>query len=128
MNEPTIIEELLQYSHIRKVKCQGNTTMILVDSPNTLLVFSKRSSDDNSGQHQERDRTPKSKREANKNENVGLEAEDDDPEDNRRVKIEHSSVYTIRPNQDLGELIVDFVLVEKPQASNHFDSVDQHQP
>lgn len=36
-----------------------------------------------------------------------------------------SSVYTIRPNQDLGELIVDFVLINKPMANpNHFDSVD----
>lgn len=78
VNEPTIIEELLQYSHIRKVKCQGNSTMILVDSPNTLLVFSKRSSDDDLGQRQERDRTPKSKRESKKNENVGLEVDDDD--------------------------------------------------
>lgn len=55
--------------------------------------------------------------------------EDDElQEDSRRVQIEHSSVYTIRPNQDLGELIVDFVLVDKPQPSGHFDSVDQPPP
>lgn len=127
VNEPTIIEELLNYSHIRKIKCQGNSTMVLVDSPNTLLVFSKRSSEDGSGSLQERDRTPKSKRESKNMENVGLEVdeEEDHQEENRRVQIEHSSVYTIRPNQDLGELIVDFVLVDKPQPSNHLDSVDQ---
>jgi len=42
VGEPTLIEELLQFSHIRKVKCQDDKTMILVDEPNTLLVFSKR--------------------------------------------------------------------------------------
>lgn len=52
VNEPTIVEELLQYSHIRKTKCQGNTTMVLVDSPNALLVFSKRSSEDASARQQ----------------------------------------------------------------------------
>jgi len=42
VTEPTLIEELLQFNHIRKVKCQDDKTMILVDEPNTLLVFSKR--------------------------------------------------------------------------------------
>lgn len=42
VHEPTLIEELLQFDHIRKVKCQDDKTMILVDDPNTLLVFSKR--------------------------------------------------------------------------------------
>ena len=42
VSEPTLIEELLQFNHIRKVKCQDDKTMILVDEPNTLLVFSKR--------------------------------------------------------------------------------------
>lgn len=34
-------------------------------------------------------------------------------------------MYTIHPSQELGELIVDFVLIDKPQQSNHFDSIDQ---
>ena len=42
VNEPTLIEELLQFNHIRKAKCKDDKTMILVDEPNTLLVFSKR--------------------------------------------------------------------------------------
>jgi hypothetical protein len=42
VREPTLIEELLQYNNIRKIKCQEDKTSILVDEPNTLLVFTKR--------------------------------------------------------------------------------------
>lgn len=42
--EPTLVEDLLQYSNVRKIKCTSDQTMVLVDSPNTLLVFSKRDS------------------------------------------------------------------------------------
>lgn len=30
----------------------------------------------------------------------------------------------MRPKQDLGELFVDFVLIDKPQSVNHFDSIE----
>lgn len=42
VGEPTLVEQLLQFMALRKVKCQDDKTMILVDEPNTLLVFSKR--------------------------------------------------------------------------------------
>lgn len=42
VKEPALVEDLLQFSCIRKVKCQGNKTMVLVDEPNLLLVFSKK--------------------------------------------------------------------------------------
>jgi alpha-tubulin suppressor-like RCC1 family protein len=42
VTEPTLIEELLAYNHIRKVKCENDKSMILVDEPNTLLIFMKR--------------------------------------------------------------------------------------
>jgi hypothetical protein len=91
--------------------------MILVDSPNTLLVFSRRTADDFRQDMDSRDPTPKIQKESGKNvENVGIEADDEDGD--RRVQIAHSSVYTIRPNQDLGELIVDFVLVDKPHSGS----------
>jgi Regulator of chromosome condensation (RCC1) repeat len=41
VNEPELVECLLEYQFIRKIKCQGNKTMVLVDEPNTLLVFCK---------------------------------------------------------------------------------------
>jgi hypothetical protein len=42
MYEPTLVEDLLQFTHIRKIKCVADRTMVLVDSPNTLLIYSKR--------------------------------------------------------------------------------------
>lgn len=90
--------------------------MILVDSPNTLLVFSKRSTEESNPQGRERNKTPKSKKESKKKENhaADADADGDQADENRRAQVEHSSVYTIRPNQELGELIVDFVLIDKP--------------
>ena len=40
--QPQLVEELLQYSHIRKLKCEGNKTMVLVDEPNRVVVFASR--------------------------------------------------------------------------------------
>jgi alpha-tubulin suppressor-like RCC1 family protein len=42
VSEPTLNEELLAFNHIRKIKCEDDKTMILVDEPNTLLIFSRR--------------------------------------------------------------------------------------
>lgn len=51
--------------------------MILVDSPNTLLVFNKRSKIETPPKPKNKRETPskKSKKEAKKSENVGIEAE-----------------------------------------------------
>lgn len=40
---------------------------------------------------------------------------DGEEERNDHIQMEHSSVYTMRPKQELGELFVDFVLVDKLQ-------------
>lgn len=42
VNEPVLVEDLLQYASIRKVKCVANKTLVLVDEPNTLLIYSKK--------------------------------------------------------------------------------------
>ena len=42
VHEPTLVEDLLQFNYIRKIKCQNDKTLILVDQPNTLIIYSKR--------------------------------------------------------------------------------------
>lgn len=100
--------------------------MILVDSPNTLLIFNKRAQPEAPPAQSHREtQSKRNKKEPKKTENISMDADEERNDQMRRVQMEHSSVYTMRPKQELGELFVDFVLIDKLQPVNHFDSIEQ---
>lgn len=145
--EPTLIEDLLQYSHIRKLKCTADQTIVLVDSPNTLLIFSKRdnlrdktdkdlSSDD--VEANVREDSPYQNYKQNMNDERlgnpqgrggGFLLRNNNPNFKHipsKVEIEQQSIYEINPpNMKENELIVDFEIISMPQRQTDLVSSDQ---